>query len=215
MFDRVPILLLIGYAGAAAWIYYEWQRPPVTIAMIESPPASRIAPPAVPTPFAVERSVFNEISERPLFVQGRRPPQPQTDVIKTTPQRPAKPMQDPLDTVRLTAVLRDADQRTALVEFADGKTTVVRNGERVGDWRVKAIFDDRLDVEQNGRTRTLRLHRFDLPPRNPPAVRRTPAQNRAQAQAKTQDPRVRQRMVRGLPASGRRPQSLPEGAEPQ
>jgi hypothetical protein len=215
MFDRTLALLLIGYAGAAAWIVYEWQRPPIMTDIIEAPLASKIPAPAVPASFAVERSVFNEISERPLFVQGRRPPQPQTEVIKTTPQRPPTPTQDELDTVRLTAVLRDAEQLIALIEYADGKTSVVRSGERVGEWRIKAIFDDRLDFERGGQARTLRLHRFDLPPRNPPVVRRTPAQAQARAKVQAQDPRVRQRPVRGMPDTARPAQALPEGAEPQ
>lgn len=216
MIDRTLALLLIGYAGATAWIAYEWQRPPVSTEMPEAPPAGKIPALAVPEPFTADRSVFNEISERPLFVQGRRPPQPQTDVIQTTPQRPAIPQKDEFDTVRLTAVLREADQFIALIEFADGKTEIVRNGERVGEWRIKAIFDDRLDAEQNGRTQTLRLHRFDLPPRSP-IVRRTPAQAMAEAraEARAQDPRVRQRPIPGMPEADRVPPALPEGAEPQ
>lgn len=215
MFDRTLTLLLIGYVGAGAWIAYEWQRPPVSTDMPDSAPAGRMPALVVPDSFTAERSVFNEISERPLFVQGRRPPQPQTDVIQTTPQRPPTPQKDEFDHVRLTAVLREADQFTALIEFPDGKTQTVRNGERIGEWRIRAIFDDRVDAERDGRAQTLRLHRFDLPPRTPPAVTRTPAQARAEARARAQDPRIRQRPMPGMPQPDQLPQALQKGAEPQ
>jgi hypothetical protein len=180
MVDRTIILLALGSSAAIAWGAYEWLRP-LPLPAAPSAPATTVAPPlSVPTPYIGDIDAFNEITERPLFTVGRRPApkNPAGTGTEETSGRVAGP--DDISGMRLTAVVTDGDQLTALVEGPGGKTEKLQIGSRLSSWQVDQIQDDRIILEADGRRQTLEVYRFDVAPvvkrapRRPPRLTRRP-----------------------------------------
>jgi Tfp pilus assembly protein PilP len=204
MIDRFLVVSLLGYLGAGAWIAHEWQRPPPDTTVNGPVKAEVIQPLELPERFTPERQTFSEITERPLFVMGRRPITEQTEVIVQPKVVPQQTLPDILDSVRLTAVMRVGEDRTALIETPNGETTVLDTGDAVGEWRLTRIDDASIELMRGAQRRVLQVHQFGPPPAAPPA---------APVQAPKSVPGPRDRAAQE-PAPQRRLVAPPPGAVP-
>ena len=158
MAERMHLLLIAGYAGALALGAYELQRTPELPGQAPGESSITLPPLELPPEDILQIAQFDAIVERPLFSRER---QPETTPVEaaTSPQTRVKV--DDITGLRLTAVLRDADRLTALLEDRSGVTKILHPGDQLGGWQLKEIQDDRVVMESDGRQETLLVHRFD------------------------------------------------------
>lgn len=192
MADPIRLLVWAGCAAAILTGMHEWQRTPHdpeegTARKIE-PIAAIEAPPQAINSLAA----YDAIVERPLFNPTRRAQDPE----QATRDKVIKPPSKATDVSgwRLSAVLREADQRIVLIEDQAGRTQTLKQGDRLGDWKVEEIGDDQVTIVTGAQRRSLSLHQFDRPvkkvPKRPakrpitrrpvpksPQVRRAPAED--------------------------------------
>lgn len=165
MVERKGIILALGYVGALAWAVYEWQRPaptaraPQPTAAIELP---RLSPPKTSLGTL---DTFDEIIERPLFASKRRPLKDGGEASNATKDdSTADNTAGSLTESRLSAILVDGNEVTALVERGDGSTTTLQKGGTFEGWQVNDIQDDHIILRLEDHSRRLLVHRFDTPP---------------------------------------------------
>lgn len=169
--------LLVGGLAAAAvfWQLAHPPRPPSTAAATKPPPdLPAVAPTA---PFRLPPlDQYGEIAAHPLFVATRRPepPPPPEDA---PPEKPATASEQKLT---LLGVIIAPDIKAALLrpEEANAKTVRIKLGETVGEWRLEAVFPDRVVVSKGQSTQELALVRPKKPagPRAGRAGAKPPAQ---------------------------------------
>lgn len=99
------------------------------------PAPARAAASTLPTPIAAD--ALREAAERPLFTPGRRA------VVAAAPVTPAG--------LRLEGVVVMGKERRAIIKQADGRTARVSEGETVGEWRVRRIEGDRVELANGER----------------------------------------------------------------
>jgi hypothetical protein len=187
------LLLVVGYVAGFGLIGLELTRSEATD---ERPvtPADIATPDLTPPPLPIQSlDDYAAIIERPLFHSDRAPSSevqvldaPAADLV--TDAGAAR-----LDGLRLAAVFRGAERRTALVELPDGKSLTVREGDRIYGWQVVEIRDEQLVLGNRGQQRTLEVH--DLSYLGEPPIPQRLA------------PRTRALTERRRPANRRRPGS--------
>jgi general secretion pathway protein N len=175
----VGSLLWLAMGGVAALaLFWQIRNPP-------RPPRVNLAPPPeLPAPPALERfrlappGQYAEMTARPLFIAERRPePPPPPD--EAAP--PEKPSAGPEQKFMLFGVMIAPGTQAALVrlEEPNARTARVRVGEAIGEWRLDAVFPDRVVLRKGEATQDLPLTR----PRKPTK----PRAGRAGAQPGQQD----------------------------
>lgn len=119
------------------------------------------------------RDEIEEIAARPLFSPSRRP-----FVAPEEEEAPA-PAQS-LPEVQLIGVLMTEQQRAALVQHADGgDPSWVREGTRVGGWRVERIDESRVHLRAGERLEVVELRPDTaIPAEARPKPRRSQAEER-------------------------------------
>lgn len=197
MADRRHIYLLTAYVLASGWAAYETVRPAPTLPA--SPQGAKVNLPSIGLPLVSlgPASAFDEITERPLFIPGRRAPASTANTGASREQTVATP--DSLPDVRLTAVISDGARLTALIEDTNGQTQAVGIGQALEKWQVDEIFDDRIVLTAGARRHTLELHQFAALP----AIGQPPPRARA-----------RPRVVRKRPATPAEPNEQERPADP-
>ena len=192
---RTVLLLLL--AGLGGLLYIQWQ-----IAPVQEP--GRLPARDVPAPggedvkstqvdFAITldaAEAFDVISKRPLFVEGRRPP----EELPTVQEPVVKDMD--LQGLDLKAVLITPQLTVAWVkDQKTGAIDKVKPGKKIRGWTVQAVKPDLLMLSSGERTAELQLREYPAkaapaakpkprtakrtrPQRKP--TRRTPVQNRNQ-----------------------------------
>ena len=175
------LLLVVGYAaglGLIAWILLLPAQPDDQIA-----PATQIALPDLETPPTVieSRQVYDAIIERPLFRADRSPVTQETSVNVVAPTPVAR-----TDGFRLSAVFRDNEKLTALVELPSGDTLTVRKGDRLENWQVAEIQDQKVVLSHSGQRKTLLVHDFAYLGKPPPVSRTRALTERARRSADRQ-----------------------------
>lgn len=171
---RTAGLLLWLTLGGLAVLSLVWRignppRPP----MIRPPP-----PPELPAVAPLERfqlsppDWYGEMASRPLFLADRRPePPPPPD--EATPEKPPVGSEQKF---MLFGVMIAPGTQAALLRLAEpnAKTARIKQGELIGEWRLDAVFPDRVVLRKGQATQDLPLTR----PRKPakPRVRRAAAQ---------------------------------------
>jgi hypothetical protein len=164
--------LLVGYLGALGLGAYELRRAPA----LSLPPAApeqtapSLSPLEVPPDVISSIAAYDAIVERPLFSPDRRPELPEVVTVQTDNSEPEEGLVE-IDGFRLTAVLRDADRTTVLIEDRTGKTLSLHAGERLGNWQLDEILDDRVVLIADGRSETLLVYDFSEPAAGAPARR--------------------------------------------
>ncbi|MCB1724736.1 MAG: hypothetical protein KDJ39_13680 [Gammaproteobacteria bacterium] len=156
------LFLALAYAGGIAWLGYELQRPEPTVDTTEIADAEPSHPIEVGTPLASSAAIdgYDAIVERPLFNQERRP---KAEDVEQSPAIDTLPTLNPADDVgglRVSAILKDADTLTALIELGGGETRAVHQGEKIGIWDVIEILDDAVVLGIRGERKTLQVYEF-------------------------------------------------------
>ena len=153
----------------SAFMVYEWVRPYRLSAdpPLLAPDASSPAAPATPANRPVAAlDTFSEITERPLFREGRRPVLP---AAPTVPERRRDTGPDITSQISLSAIVIDEDERIALVEGKqDRKLQQLKEGEKFNGWTLNRIRADDITMQRGPETRqialTVRLSRQQAQP---------------------------------------------------
>jgi len=160
----VGLLLWLLIAGlAAATVFWQVTHPP-------RPPAKVNAtkrPPELPAVTPARRfqlpplDQYGEIVAHPLFIATRRPEPPPPP--EEAP--PEKPVATPGQKLMLLGVIIAPDMKAALLrpEEPNAKTARIKLGETVGEWRLEAIFPNRVVVRKGQVTQELALVRPKKP----------------------------------------------------
>lgn len=115
--------------------------------------------PAVPAFVLDEPESFAEISERPLFVAGRRPPENLTPAQKPSNQAKKAPSRAP-DFV-LSAIVRERGRWIALIgTHRNSEPVQVEVGSVVAGWEVEQIEIEGIVLRQGERTTQLSLRSY-------------------------------------------------------
>lgn len=116
----IALALLSGIAVELILIDADW-----------TPPAAR--PPevpdvvAVPAPAGANGALLDEIGQRPLFLEARRPPDP-----SVTESAPAAPVVNPLDGVELLGVYESGGRAGVIIRSGGEVSRVLAGGEWQG-----------------------------------------------------------------------------------
>ncbi|MBK8182871.1 MAG: hypothetical protein IPK63_08160 [Candidatus Competibacteraceae bacterium] len=165
--------LLVGGLAAAA-VYWQLTHPPRPPAIPKAAQTTPGLPVIVPTPpFKLplpER--FGEIVARPVFIAARRPEPPAPPDEEPAP----KPVATSEQKFLLLGVIIAPSMRVALLrpEEPNAKTARVKLGEMLGEWRLEAIFPNRVVIRKDQATQELALAR----PKKPAGSRAKPASDR-------------------------------------
>lgn len=122
--------------------------------------------------------LINEIVARPLFSPSRRPV-PRAALQ----QQPADKVRDDEPLFELVGTMLIGKQHIALLKHPEEGLVRRRPGERIGDWQVTAVGDQRVSLESDGRKAYLSL-RKDLAK---PTVKRSLGKPKVKSQAEPSD----------------------------
>lgn len=180
---------LISAALAGAWLALELVWQPVSPPPLPPQDAPLPEQPALPD-LTVEQPLLAEFKstlERPLFSQERRPEEA-VDDEEAGLATPVEPTDAPA--LRLTAVIVDAEGRSALLEQpGEAQGLRMREGDTIVGWRLESVADDRVVLSAGEKRSELLLRTFDAPAA--PAAEPTP---------RVRNPIVPRRPVTGHPA---------------
>ena len=182
----VLLLLVLGLSGL---LYVQWevapeQAPPPVLQRGAAPsdggePASQ----AAAEDFALsDPQAFDVISQRPLFAEGRRPPEDAPAEVIAPEQK------EDLKGLNLSTVLITPQVSVAWVKDAKSSDLIrLEPGKKIRGWTVQAVQPDRLLLASGTETAELELREFPAeaapaPPARPgarkPSKRRTPPNRR-------------------------------------
>jgi hypothetical protein len=169
---------LLGAVLAGAWLASELLRQPQAPQALDAdqaPPLDEIVIPdlAVEAPLLAE---FDTTLERPLFRPDRRPSEdPEAETGDETAPTPA----EVVTSLRLSAIIVDAEGRSALLE-QPGMTPAqrVHEGETFGGWRLEEVRDDAVVLSAGGRRTDLVLRTYEAPAMPPMPSARDSASRR-------------------------------------
>lgn len=155
--------LIIGGLAAAA-IVWQLRHPPhlpakVAGAALRLPELPTITP---PEPFQLPLpEQYAELAARPLFITARRPEPPPPDEAASSEKPPPGPDQ----TFMLIGVLIASQSTVALLrpEAPNAKIARLKAGEMVGEWRLDAIFPNRVVLRKGEARQEVTLARPKKP----------------------------------------------------
>jgi hypothetical protein len=167
------ILLIIVSALAALltgeWIYLGQQRGQAVRAGGQ-PPASLPETQLLPDDFSLPTlHLYQQLVERPLFMESRRPGQPPS----AEPPPPPPPQAPPPIALKLMGILSTPEGKMVLIADAKGKYKRMKLHDALEGWQIAEIKLDRLRMEQSGFKEELLL--LKKRPKGAPAAR-PPAQ---------------------------------------
>ena len=164
-------------AGGIAFLALFWQlqHPPHPPAVPPMPPVE--LPAAAPLePFRLPpQDHYGIVTSRPLFITERRPEPPPPPEEEAPPQPP--PLPTPEQKFVVFGVLLTPGTQAALLRLEEphAKTTRVRVGEQIGEWRLERISPQGVVLRKGEVVRELPLTRRRRPG-GPPPVRTSTAQ---------------------------------------
>lgn len=161
----IVTLLIVSCLALAGVIALEWLNPPqldTALAPRADAPAA-IAMPELPTlepATMAPLTQYQDIVERPLFLEGRRPPEPDAPAVVVQ----APPVVE--DTAfTLVGVLITPEATQALLKVDEtGKVHRIKVGEQLESWRLEAIAADSVILRRDTQTKSLQLIRNQKKP---------------------------------------------------
>lgn len=120
------------------------------------------------------REMFADMVDRPLFIDGRRP------VVED--EEPAGQVEESkIDDLTLMGVFVQGDQSTAMFEVKGDKKQYAKKtlNDEVSGWLVQEILADKVILERDGVTETLKLRKPKLNKPNAKANGKAPALKRS------------------------------------
>jgi Tfp pilus assembly protein PilP len=160
------LVIVFGIGWATLTTLRLWQTPvalgaPTTTAT----PARSLQ--EIPDPAHPALAEFSQILARPLFFESRRLPVPQPKQIKLEPPKPSPPPPPPPppkpvalpDKIKLLGVLMQSQTASALIETPPQAAAWHKIGDRIADWTITAIDDNRVVLRHDSaRSATLPLY---------------------------------------------------------
>jgi hypothetical protein len=163
----ISALMLLVLAGE--WLHFRGIRQDFSnrkeISSVQ-PDDSREDPPQENPVPVIE--TFDEMINRPLFIQGRRPPTEETEVAVEPPE-PRTPLN-----AKLMGVVVTPGAKTALLIDAKGKYKRGKKNMVIDGWKVFEIKDDRVVMEQAGERKDLLLIKPKPKPAATPQAAKSP-----------------------------------------
>ncbi|MES9939494.1 MAG: hypothetical protein ABW104_03275 [Candidatus Thiodiazotropha sp. 6PLUC2] len=154
-FNTLTILLLILIGITTALLYFQWFNPPQAQSTVENGTGSSADTEknASISPFTpVPLNIYSEITERPLFREGRLPPE--------EPDEPAKSpivRQAPLK-LRLEGVVITPKNRVAVIrDLNNNRLLRVAQGMNQNDWKLETVDTASATVVRRGKKIKLEL----------------------------------------------------------
>ena len=213
---RLLVTVLLGLSVLLVMQWRDWppdrmsSRPDAPRGDAPQPIGEKGDPPIAQLPPPVEKQDYVSVTERPLFLPGRRPPAetPEAEVPEDAPGE-GEPLMA-LDAMDLNAVIITPDGAIAWVSTPNSpKPQKVRIGDEFEGWKVKAITPDNVEVQGVTSTDSLVLRNYSQggqpPPNRPPA--RAAAKPGGAAAKLDAPPRQKSQQ-------GPRPPSKPNGVKP-
>lgn len=154
-------LFVAALAGAA--IYWELRHPPqlpITNQTAKRPLELPSVTPVQPFRLPV-RQFYGDIINRPVFIPARRPEPPPPPEEEQAPKQPPAPEQK----FTLLGILIAPGLQAALLrpQEPNAKTVRVKQGELLGEWRLEAIFPNRVILRKDQITQELPLTHLKKP----------------------------------------------------
>ncbi len=162
------ILLILGLYGvmlliAVGVVFYSdrWyrhrlialQQPPLS-APVDEPLAIAELPPLPPL------EQYAAVIERPLFMSTRRPPEPETAVVKAPePPPPRLPVAPPVMTLR--AVMMTPQRQIALATDPRGRPLRLQEGSIVEEWQVTTIEPQQVILQHGSHQHRVPLRVYE------------------------------------------------------
>jgi hypothetical protein len=154
------IALIVGYLGGLALIGWTAFGPRSAVEVTIDPAEVQLPTFDLPPPAVQAAQNFDEIVNRPLF-QASRSAAVDAPVVEVAPVDVLSTGPGGrLDGFRLAAVFRGAESRSAIVELPNGDSLAVREGDRLENWKVVEIRDEKIVLDSRGERRTLDVHDF-------------------------------------------------------
>ena len=176
---RLLVTVLLGLSVLLVMQWRDWppdrmsSRPDAPRGDAPQPIGEKGDPPLGQLPPSVEKQDYVSVTERPLFLPGRRPPAetPEAEVPEDAPGE-GEPLMA-LDAMDLNAVIITPDGAIAWVSTPNSpKPQKVRIGDEFEGWKVKAITPDNVEVQGVTSTDSLVLRNYSQggqpPPNRPP-----------------------------------------------
>lgn len=211
---RLLVAILLGLCVLLVLQWRDW--PPDRMSSRPDVPGEAIQPigekednPLAQLPPLVEKQDYVSVTDRPLFLPGRRPPEetPESEDPKGAPGEGES--LTALDAMDLNAVIITPDGAVAWVSTPNSpKPQKVRIGDEFEGWKVKAITPDNVEVQGLASTDSLVLRNYSQggqpSPNRPPREAAKPGGAAAKPDA---PPRQKSQQ-------GPRPPSKPNGVKP-
>lgn len=90
---------------------------------------------------------YQQMVERPLFLESRRPPPPKSEEPPTPPSPPPPEKATPVN-FKVMGILSTPEGRMALIADAKGKYKRLKAKDSLDGWQISEIKPDRLLIEQ-------------------------------------------------------------------
>lgn len=156
--NLMSLLLLLAISVTAGYLYYQWQNPTRHMStesqqtVEENRPQSGKGKVQTGKFEAVSISVYGEITERPLFVEGRLPP-PEPEKMTSIVRTPIKPLR-----LKLEGVAMMPDNKVAIIRDLDTNELLrVSQGMKKNDWKVESVDSESATVSRKGERLVLKL----------------------------------------------------------
>ncbi|MES9945463.1 MAG: type II secretion system protein N [Candidatus Thiodiazotropha sp.] len=156
-FNTMTLLLLLAIGVMSAYIYYRWSTPfndtPFMTDQAANTEASKASDGKGETIRFVPISLkaYEEINERPLFVEGRLPPA--EPVQKRVSRMPRKPLR-----LKLEGVAMMPDHKVAIIRDLDSNELLrVSQGMNKYDWKVESVDSQSAVITRKGERLELKL----------------------------------------------------------
>ncbi|MES9815608.1 MAG: type II secretion system protein N [Candidatus Thiodiazotropha sp.] len=157
-FNTMTLLLLLAIGAACGYLYHQWRSPANHMGAMTEQAGDQDNSRADADNkervrfVAVSLKAYDEITERPLFVEGRLPPAKPEQ--KTSLSRiPRKPLRLKLEGVAMmpenkVAIIRDLDTNELLR---------VSQGMNKNDWKVESVDSESATITRKGERLVLKL----------------------------------------------------------
>jgi type II secretory pathway component PulC len=187
------LIVFLGLAGAAlaGTVAFELRQPPAASPAIRdgaAAPARKTSAKAAPLPRADNVRAYDAISNRPLFSETRRPPDP---VAEDAPEADA----DVLRHIGLTGVVITRERKTALVYSQKSPVMLnLQEGESLEGWHLDQVLQDRIVLSRGGETAEIVIWdktRPRPPRRKPPSASKTAKKGPDGARPSAKDDRAK------------------------
>lgn len=167
-------LILVVLAGLlGALLFHQWKQPTMyddALGEVDKNPAKSTSTGGSVSPVrpfrALPISSYAEIKQRPLFTEGRVPPEkPDNSGAKVTPMSPLK--------LKLEGVAITPDSKTAVIlDLTTKELLRLREGMSHKDWKVVSVSNEAAVIEQGEQevTLTLEIDAANTPLRTTPKL---------------------------------------------